>query len=123
MSQRMVRVNELLRRELSEQLHTTYRSESVMITITDVYISPDFRTGVVYYSVLGGKEDSRNARNLLRKIAGPLRQAAIKRVLIKYTPFLKFIEDTSMQRGTRTVELLEDIEVPDEEIDSEEDLK
>ena len=123
MSQRMVRVNELLRRELSEQLHTTYRSESVMITITDVDISPDLRTGVVYYSVLGGKEDSRNARNLFRKIAGPLRQAAIKRVLIKYTPFLKFIEDTSMQRGTRTVELLEDIEVPDEEIDSEEDLK
>ncbi|MGB0372933.1 MAG: 30S ribosome-binding factor RbfA [Opitutales bacterium] len=114
MSQRMVRVNELLHREISEQLHTTYRSESVMITITDVDISPDLRTGVVYYSVLGGKEDSKKARNLFRKIAGPLRQAAMKRVLIKYTPFLKFVEDTSMQRGARTVELLEDIEVPDE---------
>lgn len=110
----MVRVNELLHREISEQLHTTYRSESVMITITDVDISPDLRTGVVYYSVLGGKEDSKKARNLFRKIAGPLRQAAMKRVLIKYTPFLKFVEDTSMQRGARTVELLEDIEVPDE---------
>ena len=111
----MVRVNELLRRELSEQLHTTYRSESVMITITDVDISPDLRTGVVYYSVLGGKEESRKARNLFRRIAGPLRQAAIKRVLIKYTPFLKYVEDTSMQRGTRTVELLDDIEVPEVE--------
>ncbi|MEM9025521.1 MAG: 30S ribosome-binding factor RbfA [Verrucomicrobiota bacterium] len=114
MGQRMVRVNELLRRELSEQLHTTYRSEAVMITITDVDISPDLRSGVVYYSVLGGKEDSRNARNLFRKIAGPLRQAAIKRVLLKYTPFLKFVEDTSMQRGARTVGLLEDIDVPEE---------
>ena len=85
-----------------------------MITITDVDISPDLRSGVVYYSVLGGKEDSRNARNLFRKIAGPLRQAAIKRVLIKYTPFLKFVEDTSMQRGARMVELLEDIDVPEE---------
>ena len=121
MSQRMVRVNELLRRELSEQLHTTYRSESVMITITDVDISPDLRTGVVYYSVLGGKEESRKARNLFRKIAGPLRQAAIKRVLIKYTPFLKFIEDTSMQRGTRTVELLEDIDIPEESDEPEEE--
>lgn len=86
-----------------------------MITITDVDISPDLRTGVVYYSVLGGKEDSNNARRLFKRIAGPLRQAAIKHVLIKYTPFLKFVEDKSMARGTRMVELLDDIEVPDEE--------
>lgn len=96
-------------RELSLQLHTTYKDDTVFITITEVDVSPDLRNGVVYYSVLGGEENSQKARKFFNRFAAPLRQSVSKMVKIKYTPFLKFIEDNSMERGTRTVDLIDSI--------------
>lgn len=113
MGQRLTRVNELLRRELSLQLHTTYKDDAVYVTITEVDVSPDLRTGVVYYSVLGSEEHSQKARRFFGRFAAPLRQSVSKMVKLKYTPFLKFIEDDSLERGHRTVELMEDLEMDD----------
>ena len=109
MGKRITRVNELLMRELSLQLHTTYKDESVYITITDVDVSPDLRSGVVYYSVLGDEEKSRAARKFFHRVAAPLRQSVSEMVKIKYTAFLKYVEDDSMARGTRTVSLIDSI--------------
>ena len=43
MSNRTVRVNELVQRELSAILHQHYQSETVAVTITEVRVSPDLR--------------------------------------------------------------------------------
>ena len=55
MSNRTLRINELVQREISAYLHTRYQSEAVRITITSVRVSPDLHEGRVFYSVLGGK--------------------------------------------------------------------
>ena len=60
MSNRTVRVNELVQRELSDILRQRYQSESVAITITEVRVSgPNFRgtrvcTGMKYRSTPTG---------------------------------------------------------------------
>ncbi|HYP16009.1 MAG TPA: ribosome-binding factor A, partial [Opitutus sp.] len=57
MSNRTLRVNELLQRELSDILRKRYQSESVAITITEVRVAPDLRDARVFVSVVGSEEE------------------------------------------------------------------
>ena len=53
MSNRTVRVNELVQREISDILRKHYQSEAVTITISEVRVSPDLRDARVFVSVVG----------------------------------------------------------------------
>ena len=53
MSQRIKRVNALLRREVSEQMRRYYRADTAAITISEVDCSADLRNARIFYSVLG----------------------------------------------------------------------
>ena len=107
MSQRTIRVNELLRLEISEQLHSRWRSESVRITITDVEISPDLHDARIFYSVLGNDEEKSTARRFLERVSKTLRMEVSKRVILKYTPTYRFIEDIGMEHGVDVLNLLD----------------
>lgn len=107
MSQRTIRVNELLRLEVSEQLHRRWPSESVRITITAVDISPDLREARIFYSVIGTKEDRSAARRLFERIAKTLRMEVAKRVILKYTPAYRFVEDKGVAHGVSVIDLLD----------------
>ena len=56
----------MVRREISEILHTRYRSESVGITITEVKVANDLRNARVFYSVLGSQDDAQLANSFLK---------------------------------------------------------
>lgn len=114
MGQRLVRVNELLKREISEFLHTRYRSESVYITITGVDVSPDLRWAKVYYSVLGGFEESTEAKKLLKREAREIRKTVGKRIVLKYLPYLEFIYDQSIEKGMRLNALIDELDLDGE---------
>ena len=47
MSNRTLRVNELIQRELGDILRRRYQSEAVAVTITEVRVAPDLRDGRV----------------------------------------------------------------------------
>lgn len=98
-------------RELSSLLHTDYRSEAVAITITEVDVSPDLRSGRVFYSVLGEDEARRAAARFFREHGETLRRKAGKQVVLKYLPHLKFIFDPSMERGNKTLSLLDELDL------------
>ena len=65
MGQRVVRVNELVNREISDVLHTRFQTEAVYITITEVEVSPDLRHARVYYSVIGKEDEIQRADQFL----------------------------------------------------------
>lgn len=113
MSQRTVRVNELLRLEISEQLHRRWSAESVRITITAVDISPDLREARIFYSVIGGKEERTAARRLFERISKTLRMEVSKRVILKYTPAYRFVEDKGVAHGVSVVDLLDQVAAED----------
>ncbi|MGA2444818.1 MAG: 30S ribosome-binding factor RbfA [Opitutaceae bacterium] len=112
MSNRTLRVNEVIQREISAYLHTRYQSEAVRITITGVAVSPDLHDGRVFYSVLGGKDEAAECSRWLREKTGEIRHLVGKQVILKNVPRLEFIHDTTPERGVRVIRLLDEIEQP-----------
>lgn len=110
MSKRITRVNELLQREISEQLRLRYRSEAVAITVSEVETTPDLRQAKVFYSVLGGAAEIAEARALFRRIGPELSQRVSRRVILKYFPKLEFVYDESLERGARILEIMDELE-------------
>ena len=110
MSQRISRVNQLLQREISEQMRRYYRADAAAITISDVDCSTDLRNARVYYSVLGDAVDITEAEALFRRIGKDLRQRVSKHVILKYFPRFEYIYDPSMERGANVLDLLDELE-------------
>ena len=53
MSNRIVRINELVQREISDILRRRHAAEAVAITIAEVRIAPDLRDGRVFVAIVG----------------------------------------------------------------------
>lgn len=114
MAKRKIRVNELLKREVSDFLHTRYRSEAVYITVTGVDVSPDLRNGTVYYSVLGDANRKLEAEEFLQDVKDEIARELPRRVVLKYFPRLTYNYDDSLEQGYRVLEILDHL---DEELE------
>ncbi|MDD2764420.1 MAG: 30S ribosome-binding factor RbfA [Opitutaceae bacterium] len=112
MSNRILRVSELIQREISAYLHTRYQSEAVRITITGVVVSPDLHDGRVFYSVLGGKEAEEACGRWLQEKMGEIRHVVGRQIVLKNVPRFEFIHDVAPARGTRVNQILDEIERP-----------
>lgn len=110
MSNRILRVNELVQREISAYLHTRYQSEAVAITITSVQIAPDLQTGKVFYSVMGGKTTPEEAARWLRRKSREIRLELGRRIVLKFLPQLTYILDQSTERASRVEQLLDGLD-------------
>lgn len=110
MSSRILRVNELVRREISAYLHTRYQTESVRLTITGVEVSPDLHDGRVFFSVLGGEELAEDCVRWLREKTGEIRSVVGKNVVLKRLPRFEFVLDAAPVRGARVLQVLDEIE-------------
>jgi ribosome-binding factor A len=110
MSNRTLRVNELIQREISAYLHTRYQGEAVRITITGVRVSPDLREGRVFYSVLGGPELAAEAGRWLLAKTPEIRHIVGRTVVLKNVPQLEFVYDTAIERSARIERILDELE-------------
>ncbi len=113
MGQRNLRVNALVKQEISRILHTRYRSETVRITITDASISPDLRSGRIYYSVLGEENEERAAKKFFSRKASEIRYQLGKSIILKYLPHLKYFQDDSIKRGVDLLNFMDQFEEAD----------
>ena len=110
MSNRLERISELLKRELSQAIDREMEFTNSLVTIHDVKVAPDLRQADVFIGVIGGGAGSeRNAIEKLEANRGPLQARIAKRVILKYTPRLHFHADHSIERGVRVVSLLDQI--------------
>ncbi|MFA5057512.1 MAG: 30S ribosome-binding factor RbfA [Opitutaceae bacterium] len=109
MSNRILRVSELIQREISAYLHTRYQSEAVRITITSVVVSPDLHDGRVFYSVFGGREAEEACGRWLQEKTGEIRHVVGRQIVLKNVPRFEFIQDHAPERGTRVNQLLDEI--------------
>lgn len=107
MSNRTVRVNELVQRELSDILHRHYQSEAVTITITDVRVSPDLHDAKVLISVLGDEETAEKKLRWLRTRAVEIRQELARRIVLKFLPKFVYALDKSVGQVERITRLLD----------------
>ena len=111
MSNRLIRINELIQRELSSYLRKRYQTEAAAITITGVDIAQDLKTGKVFVSVLGDDAAAQRGLAWIQQHAGELRREVGRHVVIKWTPALEYVLDTSTIRGNRILQLLDELSV------------
>lgn len=111
-----------MKREISDILHTRFQGRAVMITITDVDVSPDNRNARVLYSVFesGGESISR-AKRFLQSNQGLIKRELSKRIILKYMPVLEFVFDEKNLAANRVNELIDTLGIPEETPESEED--
>ena len=110
MSNRLLRVNELMQREISAYLHSRHNSEAVAITITGVEITGDLREAKIFYSVLGGAEEAGRAGKWLLGKRAEIRGAVARNVVIRHVPLLAFVHDDHAPRTLRIEKLLSEID-------------
>ncbi len=111
MKHRLLRVNELLKRELSSLLVREMRFDDLLVTVNQVDVTPDLKSAHVYISVLGeiGRD---HVIPTLEENRAMLQAELSRHVVLKYTPHLLFHLDDSIERGSRVLEILEEIEPP-----------
>ncbi len=111
MKHRLLRVNELLKRELSALLVREMTFENLLVTVNQVDVTPDLKSAHVYVSVLGS-EGRKEVLPKLEANRATLQADLSKHVVLKYTPHLVFHLDDSIERGARVLEILQEIEPP-----------
>jgi ribosome-binding factor A len=111
-SNRTVRVNELIQREISDILRKRYQSEAVAITISEVRVSPDLREGRVFVAVVGDEATAQEKLRWLRTKAVEIREELGRRIVLKYLPRFEYVLDESAIRGARILQVLDEIVPP-----------
>jgi ribosome-binding factor A len=111
MSQRIDRVDELLRQEIGALLAKEIADPRIgFATITDVETSPDLGHAKVWVSVIGGKADRTETVRALQAAMGYVRHELGKRLRIRRIPELHIRLDDSAERGTRVLHMLQELE-------------
>jgi ribosome-binding factor A len=109
MSTRMIRVNELVQRELSAILRKNYQSEAVSITITQVRVSPDLHDARVFISVVGDEAAATEKLRWIRSKATEIRQEISRRIVLKFLPKFEYRIDEATGHSVRMEQLLDEI--------------
>ncbi len=117
MSQRLDRINELLRREISACIEKHFEFPDVLVTVHDVETAVDLKNANIFIGVIGSPDQARAVLNKLNGKRGFIQGTVMKRVVLRSTPLLHFKMDDSVERGVRILNLLDeigDVELPDD---------
>ena len=109
MSNRTIRVNELIQRELNDILRRHYQTESISITVTEVRISTDLRDGKVFVAIIGDEEFVLRRMAWLRRQARESRAELARRITRKFLPNLSYSIDETTPRSAKVLQMLDDM--------------
>ena len=105
------RVKELLIRAVGEVIRREMPvAEAGLITVSDVGLSNDLHSAVVFVSILGGEPQKKRGLDMLRRDSKKLQALVAQSVILKYAPRLRFEIDDSVERGNRVLHILEELE-------------
>ena len=112
MSLRNERVRKTLIKEIADIIQKEIRDPRIkgLVSITDVEISLDNSFAKVFFSVLAGNEEEKEkTTNALIDNTPKIRYEIGKRIRLRLTPELKFVPDTSLERGTKITDIINKI--------------
>ncbi len=119
-NRRVSRVSELIRREVSQMLLSDIKDDRVgagMVSVTDVDVSGDLQHAKIYVSIYGTDEAKAETMAGLKSATGYVRREIGARVRLRRTPELIFLEDLSIERGTKLLSLLNQLNISDSDSD------
>lgn len=108
MSQRIQRVNQLIKEQIGQLILKEIDFGSVLVTITEVDTAADLSQSKIKISVLPS-EKSEQVLRTLRKHVFRLQQALNKRLTMRIVPKIKFVIDQTEAKAQRIEEILSKI--------------
>lgn len=128
-SRRVSRVAELIKREVSQMLLQDIKDDRVgagMVSVTDVDVSGDLQHAKIYVSIYGTDEARKQIMAGLKSATGYIRSELGHRVRLRRTPEVIFQEDRSIERGTKVLSLLNQLNISpplDEQVSNTDDIE
>ena len=125
-NRRVARVAELIKREVSQMLLNGIKDDRVgagMVSVTDVDVSGDLQHAKIYVSIYGTDEARAETMAGLKSATGYVRSELGHRIRLRRTPEVVFVEDRSIERGTKVLSLINQLSRdrrPDTEKDTDE---
>ena len=119
---RQGRINDEFQKEVAMILRDVKdpRVSGAFISVTAAEVTPDLKFAKVYYSALMG--DKKEVKRGLLSSAGFIRGQIAKRMNLRITPEITFVEDGSIEYGAKISKILEEITITDpDETDGEND--
>jgi ribosome-binding factor A len=120
---RMARVAELIRREVSQMLMNGIKDDRVgtgMVSVTDVDVSGDLQHAKIFVSIYGSDEAKAATMEGLKSATGYVRSELGHRIRLRRTPEVMFVEDRSLERGDKVLNLISQLSRDRKELDPEE---
>lgn len=108
-NRRVERVAELIKREVSQLLFSGIKDGRVglgMVSVTDVDVSGDLQHAKIFVSIYGNDETRAETMAGLKSATGYVRSELGHRIRLRRTPEIVFLEDRSIERGTKVLSLL-----------------
>lgn len=109
-SHRIQRVSELVKQQISEIIPELNLTGCGFITVTSAAVSPDLKEGRVYISVIGTSDQKKRALAALETQHGRIQGELGHRIVLKYTPRLKFMLDETEIEAQRIESLLDELD-------------
>jgi ribosome-binding factor A len=106
------RVAELMKREIALILARELQDPRLgsLVSVTDVEVTHDLSFARIFVSVLEAGVDRQQAIAALGRAAGYVRHLLAPRLGLREVPELRFVLDTSIERGARVEEILRKLE-------------
>ncbi len=111
MTQRTQRIDELLRQEIGQALEREVTDPGIgFVTVTKVETSPDLSHARVWVSVIGPEETRSETLAALRRAMPFIRHGLGGKIRLRRIPELEVRLDDSIERGTRVLQILDELE-------------
>jgi len=110
---RLIRVNELLKREIAEDIHRIFALsdfDTSSVTVVRVECAANLRDATVYVSIFGHKDERDQMIEFLNRHRQDIIKRMCRRVTLKYTPRLHFKLDESIETGDHILSILAEME-------------
>ena len=116
MAHRIERVNNLIRREISELIQRELRDPRLdaFVAVTEVITSPDLKYAKVFVSCISGKQEEEKTLGVLNAAAGFLRTELAKNLRLRRIPELSFHWDDSIEHGDHILRLIDQVSAEQE---------
>ena len=108
MSQRIQRINQLLRKEVSEILLREIEFQNALVTITKVDASANLQQAKIYISVMPEGKAPEVLKLLQREIYA-IQQKLNKRLFMRPIPRIIFMREEAVKEASRIEKLLEQV--------------
>ena len=102
----MIRIESLLKQEISRIIQQDFRSNLGLISITGIKIAKDLSSATVFYSHLGTETEQKKSFEKLSKSTSFIKGELGKHIRLKRIPNLIFRLDNSIERGFNLLQKL-----------------